>query len=171
MRVDPVEKLGDIVAFKPDSIQVVNSVYDKVEDKQDFIRILNIACDKYRKSVEACKAKGEKPNVSRIKKQSVDFIKDYLKSSGVSKDDIVIVRSSKPRIPDDNEVVKVSRRSDYNVDIDVDPAEMDRLFNNANSESFKEEAEEEESALSNEESDLLGEDTLGFDELDGLEDI
>jgi hypothetical protein len=106
IKVVRVEKLGDVCAFKPNEIQVVGNVYDKIpaEEKENFEAVVNNAKDAYDAKVAEAKAVGEKPKSAKFKAEVIaQFITPYLAKFGVdgkrTKDRTKVERVVTPKDP------------------------------------------------------------------------
>ena len=139
MNVKVVDKLGDIVAYKPNEVQVIKGLYDKVpsEFRSDFESVLITARESYFRMVKESKDKGEKPKSAAIKKQTISsIIEPFLNRHNIIKSEVVtrVYKTENPRIPADGEIPVVTKnvaprvRKQTIVSTNVDRNKVSELF-------------------------------------------
>lgn len=173
-KVIRVDKLGDVCAYKPDCIQVLGEVYDKVpaDKKEDFDAVLVSSREKYEGMVAKAKAAGEKPKSAQYKAEAiVSIVKPFLEGLGIesgkgskkadSKEKVI--KPKDPKITDAKDPVKVDTEP-----IDTKAAEefYDNNFAEDALDDSAEETPQEEGFEGNEFGDELSD---GFDVDDGFD--
>lgn len=119
LKIVRVEKLGDVCAFKPNEIQVVGNIYDRVpeESREDMAVIFNNAKDAYDAKVAQAKASGEKPKSAQYKSEVIaDVVKPFLAKFGLEpkKEKKIIekvIAPKEPKITDAKDPVQVELSS------------------------------------------------------------
>lgn len=113
MKVERVEALGAVCAFKPKGIiQVLGSTYDKVPELKmaDFEAVLGKTREAYEAKVAEVKARGERPKASQLKSEAIsEVLEPFLVSIGLEKKAATkvrlrVVKSKNPRVPEDTKV-------------------------------------------------------------------
>lgn len=112
MKVERVEALGAVCAFKPKGvIQVLGSTYDKVPELKmaDFEAVLGKTREAYEAKVAEVKARGERPKASQLKSEAIsEVLEPFLVSIGLekkaAKSPTRVVKSKNPRVPEDTKV-------------------------------------------------------------------
>lgn len=112
MKVERVEALGAVCAFKPKGIiQVLGSTYDKVPELKmaDFEAVLGKTREAYEAKVAEVKARGERPKASQLKSEAIsEVLEPFLVSIGlekkVAKSPTRVVKAKNPRVPEDTKV-------------------------------------------------------------------
>lgn len=142
MEIKRVETLGDVVAFKPNEIQVVGNVYDRVpaEFFDSFVTVCNNAKLAYDAKVDAAKKAGNKPKSAQYKKEAIaENITPFLSQRcGVTDARAgVTIRTTRPRIPGDNEQVVVNHRVSLVQDVDVALDDVSDLFGDFDADTYE----------------------------------
>lgn len=159
MNIVIVDKLGDIIAFKPKEIQVRRLEYDQVP--KDVINDFEVLCrkakDYYNVETQEIKSKGGKPNPMRIKSESiVKYIYPFMNKYNIKtlKRGKQVVKGDIDKTPksvnkqDSNSRVKESKvkGSDLKEDLSKDVVDKVRsMYNNFNSEELSDELKENDS--------------------------
>lgn len=140
MEIVRVEKLGDLVAYKPKEIQVIGNVYDKipVEFMEDFKLVCNSAKTKYEALVAEDKSAGRKPASAQHKKTSIEeLIKPFLKNHGlIDEVSVKVIRATSPRIPSDSDRSYVRSAKSLVQEVELNLDEMSDLFDNFDSDTL-----------------------------------
>lgn len=95
-KVQPVDNLNALVAFRPAVIEVPSYLYDKVENKAEFEIVVNQAREEYERNVANAKSSGVKVSPAKLKSEAVAlFIEPFLKDHNLlSVEKVTIVKSN-----------------------------------------------------------------------------